>query len=488
MIRPVGTATAGLAEELVAWVAATAGGTVVDVRRQARWRPTYFIDVAAPAVETTVLKMARAPRHVIERSALLSTFNTEREALVLRGLQDSDVRVPPYLGIHSETAAMLMRKVDGSAQVHVVSDPVQLRTLARDFAEQIAALHRVDIAPVARAGDLVVHANAQDVALANFLAFAETDFDTVLRRRPGYTDPLLALARAWAHDRFPPLDRPTCLVQGDCGPDQFLFAGDKVTAVIDWELAHLGDPMVDLGAIRLRECLYPAGMFPIVLERYRELGMPVDEQAIRYYTVVTILFTLFGTIGGTARLDPRNDEVIQQLWWQVSLRRALCEAIAEWEGIDLTVPEWDANDDRPDVRLHALLGDRIHQLALRSPAWAGELRSTLALADGITSLRRSGESRDAADRADLEVCLGRAFADVADGRRALEDGIRTDPFGDLGHRLRALHAMAVREQVAWLPLMRADRWSEDEGGAGEDLRADHTALGLEPLGSGSSVA
>jgi hypothetical protein len=36
--------------------------------------------------------------------------------------------------------------------------------------------------------------------------------------------------------------------------------------------------------------------------------------------------------------------------------------------------------------------------------------------------------------------------------------------------------------------MRADRWSEDEGGAGEDLRADHTALGLEPLGSGSSVA
>jgi hypothetical protein len=55
MIRPVGTATAGLAEELVAWVAATAGGIVVDVRRQARWRPTYFIDVAAPAVETTVL-------------------------------------------------------------------------------------------------------------------------------------------------------------------------------------------------------------------------------------------------------------------------------------------------------------------------------------------------------------------------------------------------------------------------------------------------
>ena len=95
-------------------------------------------------------------------------------------------------------------------------------------------------------------------------------------------------------------------MQGDCGPDQFLFAGDRVTAIIDWELGHIGDPMLDLGAIRLRECLYPAGMFPFVLERYRELGMPVDDQAIRYYTVVTILFTLFGTFGGTVRLDPRT--------------------------------------------------------------------------------------------------------------------------------------------------------------------------------------
>jgi hypothetical protein len=223
-------------------------------------------------------------------------------------------------------------------------------------------------------------------------------------------------------------------------------------------------------------------MFPIVLEHYRELGMPVDEQAIRYYTVVTILFTLFGTFGGTARLDPRNDEVIQQLWWQVALRRALCEAIAEWEGIELPSPEWDADDDTSDVRLHALLGDRIHQLAQRSPAWAGELRSTLALADAITSLQRSAASRDAADRADLAACLGRAVDDVAEGRRSLDDAIRAEPLGDLPRRLRALSAMAVREQTAWLPLMRADRWTEDDAGTGEELRADHAALGLTPLG------
>ena len=50
-------------------------GDVVQVRRQARWRPNWFVDVDAPYVVTVVLKSARAPRHVIERSALLSTFN-----------------------------------------------------------------------------------------------------------------------------------------------------------------------------------------------------------------------------------------------------------------------------------------------------------------------------------------------------------------------------------------------------------------------------
>ncbi len=485
MIRAMVDAAAELPDDLRAWIAATAGGEVVEIRRQARWRPTYFIDVAAPDVQTTVLKMARAPRHVIERSALLSTFNTEREALVLRALQGSEVRVPPYLGIYADTGSLLMEKVEGSAQVHEVTDPVQLRTLARDFAEQLAALHRVDIGPITRDGGLVVRSSAEDVALANFLAFAETDLDTVLRKRPGYTDPLLALARAWAHDRYPALDRPTCLVQGDCGPDQFLFSGDRVTAVIDWELAHLGDPMVDLGAIRLRECLYPAGMFPIVLERYRELGMPVDEQAIRYYTVVTILFTLFGTIGGTARLDPRNDEVIQQLWWQVSLRRALCEAIAEWEGIELTAPDWSPRR-RQHRRAAARPVGRPHP-----PARAAQPRVGGRAALHARARRRDHQSptqRGIARRGRPVRSGGvpRAHVRRRDrGRRALEDAVRGDAFGDLSRRLQTLYAMAVREQIAWLPLMRADRWTEDEGGAGEDLRADHVALGLEPLTSTS---
>jgi aminoglycoside phosphotransferase (APT) family kinase protein len=468
-----------LSLELREWIAEMVRGRVVQVRRQARWRPNYFVDVDAPGLETVVLKSARAPGHVIDRSALLSTFNSHREAVVLELLQDQHVKVPPYLGFHGDTRSLLMAKVEGSAQVHGIEDRERMRRISRDFAEQLASLHRLAVDDLDLTDDLRVPTDAEELALGNFLRYAETDFDTVLRRRPQLADPLLALARSWVRRRIPPFARPAAVVQGDCGPDQFLFDGDRVTAIIDWELAHIGDPMVDLGAMRLRECLYPAGMFPFVLERYRELGMPVDDQAIRYYTVVTILFTLFGTIGGTVRLDPRNEEVILQLWWQVALRRVLCEAIAEFEGIELTRPEPLDGHDGADVRLHALLADRIHQIARRNAGRAGELRSTLALADAIANEARGRAARAAVNLEDLGACLESAPLDVDEGLRSLGRAIAAGPDDDFERRLETLYRFAVREQEAWLPLMRADRWTEDDG-ADEDLRTDHEALGLTP--------
>ena len=134
-----------LSPELLEWIARTVGGRVVQVRRQARWRANYFVDVDAPGLETVVLKSARAPRHVIERSALLSTFNSHREAVMLELLQDQDVKVPPYLGFHDDSRSLLMAKVEGSAQVHGLEDREQMRRISRDFAEQLASLHRLAV-------------------------------------------------------------------------------------------------------------------------------------------------------------------------------------------------------------------------------------------------------------------------------------------------------------------------------------------------------
>jgi len=40
-------------------------------------------------------------------------------------------------------------------------------------------------------------------------------------------------------------------VHGDAGPYNLLVEGDHLTAVLDWEFLHLGDPAVDLGLVRV---------------------------------------------------------------------------------------------------------------------------------------------------------------------------------------------------------------------------------------------
>ena len=56
------------------------------------------------------------------------------------------------------------------------------------------------------------------------------------------------------HEVVAPADRvqgpgvhPPVLVHADFKPGNILLDGDRITALLDWELAHLGDPLEDLG-------------------------------------------------------------------------------------------------------------------------------------------------------------------------------------------------------------------------------------------------
>ena len=41
--------------------------------------------------------------------------------------------------------------------------------------------------------------------------------------------------------------RSDALVHGDAKPGNFAFIGDEVSAVFDWELTTIGDPLTDIG-------------------------------------------------------------------------------------------------------------------------------------------------------------------------------------------------------------------------------------------------
>ena len=95
------------------------------------------------------------------------------------------------------------------------------------------------------------------------------------------------LAPLAATNNIPAYDGPPVLVQGDTGPGNFMYAGGRVTAVVDWELAHLGDPMDDIAWLSLRATQEPSPTSRPRLREYEALsGNVVDEGRVRYYQVM----------------------------------------------------------------------------------------------------------------------------------------------------------------------------------------------------------
>lgn len=110
--------------------------------------------------------------------------------------------------------------------------------------------------------------------------------------------PMIRFAAQWLRDNAPVIDKVT-VVHHDYRAGNFLFDPDTttVTAVLDWELAHLGDYHEDL-AWTLQEGygrLDDAGRFLVcgLIERDEFLsrweaatGWPVDQRKLAYYEVM----------------------------------------------------------------------------------------------------------------------------------------------------------------------------------------------------------
>lgn len=113
----------------------------------------------------------------------------------------------------------------------------------------------------------------------------------VQHRAYGEHLPVFELALRWLGRNIPQVRRHT-LVHGDFRTGNFLVDENGIVAVLDWELAHIGDPMEDLGwlcmnAWRFGQVDLPVGGFGTRQELYAAYeaagGMPVDESAALFW-------------------------------------------------------------------------------------------------------------------------------------------------------------------------------------------------------------
>ncbi|MBI3737072.1 phosphotransferase family protein [Candidatus Sumerlaeota bacterium] len=114
--------------------------------------------------------------------------------------------------------------------------------------------------------------------------------------RYDHPHPVFDLAFRWLEDRVTESPRMT-LVHGDFRNGNFIVGPEGIRAVLDWELAHVGDPMEDLGWICVNSWRFgnmdkPVGGFGEREDFYRayeQAGGVVDRGRIHFWEILGTL-------------------------------------------------------------------------------------------------------------------------------------------------------------------------------------------------------
>ena len=205
------------------------------------------------------------------------------EASVVRAAGDGGVPVPHLL--HAE------RGDDGGALMIV--EAIEGETIARKIQRDDDFAEARDVV-VAQMGAALARVHALDPTSVEGLE--QTDQVaryTEILDELGRPHPVLELVRRWLVDHHPDTSAPR-IVHGDFRLGNVIVGDDGLRAVIDWELAHLGDPMEDLGWLCVKAWRFGGrppvaglGEYETLFEAYEEAGGgAVDPDVVRWWEVL----------------------------------------------------------------------------------------------------------------------------------------------------------------------------------------------------------
>jgi len=273
-------------------------------------------------------------RYVVRVKAPYGLFDTDiiAEYNVFAGLQELALPTPRVFGLYDAVdnafggELFVMEFLPGSAvnvwraRDHALlqEDWAGARGIATDMVAYAARIHSISVGQ-APAG--VPHITYAEQVERWYATYAEAGFNR---------DPVLEEAFWWLRDNAPRDARPG-LVHGDFRIGNMLIDSGRVSAILDWELAYVGDVRFDLGYVATD---YMAGkhlrpktqLLGAVAERewffgeYERLtGAPLDREAVRTFSVLGLVSLMAMTYKGLRRyVDGRNRD-FRRAWARYGL-------------------------------------------------------------------------------------------------------------------------------------------------------------------------
>jgi aminoglycoside phosphotransferase (APT) family kinase protein len=201
------------------------------------------------------------------------------------------------------------------------------RDLTVELGEALARIHAIEPSGL----DGLLPASADDPAIAQVEEW-ERQLDEI-----GEPLPAVELGLRWLRSNAPEPAEPR-LVHGDFRLGNFIVDEDGLAAVIDWELAHLGDPAEDIGWLCIRSWRFGNDDRPVAgVGRLDELitayeaagGATVDRDRVLYWEA-------FGNVKWAvicARQAHDHLTGLRRSHELASLGRRICEP--EWDLLEL---------------------------------------------------------------------------------------------------------------------------------------------------------
>jgi len=275
---------------------------------------TYRIVYSSPNGEIAIA-LRRAPIHQRAINEL-SGIGLDTEARLFRLAYQQGVPSPKiYYELVPEDhlgPGYLMNWIEGETMGHKIIRSAELKEIRPHLAQQcgktLGDIHNIDW-----------QAAGLDCALEVQSPTHTIDSVYEIYRKLNAPYPMIDFTYRWLKEHMPTTDRQT-LVHGDFRNGNLVVDKAGLQAVLDWEIAHIGDPVQDLGWICVNSWRFGNADFPVggfgqieeLLEGYESVtGVKVDRAHLDYWiafgsfwwSISTLAMTLTWRSGETPSLE-----------------------------------------------------------------------------------------------------------------------------------------------------------------------------------------
>jgi len=419
-----------------ALVEKTVGGRIVRHHRHPRWRPAFDIDVERDG--------EIVPIHFRGERPQVGLYPIEHECRAFQVLEQEGVLVPHVYAYCDDPAGIVMQRSPGRPNLATAESETERVTVLDEFLGNLVKMHAIDPARFEAVG-FTRPANSDALAWGDFPRWQQQ-----YEKTKAGPDPTIAFTIEWLTRNQPRRDEIT-YVQGDAG--QFIFERGHLTAVLDLELSHLGDPANDLGALFCRDLSEPLGPLAPAVQRYAELsGREMDPHVVNWHA------TRFGicTPMSTARnlYSPNPDEPVQFIGWYHVYARMPIEVMAHEVGIELEDPPIPAPEPQRQAPSFRAL-DKLLAATRGADDFADyQLATAARVGQYLARAERYGPALESDDLDEAASLLGRRPLNWRESDAELESYVKSAPVEREGEILRYLYRRHQRQISILEPVLK----------------------------------